>query len=181
MANNRSNIIDVRGLRESDNRITIDQVKMLQPFLSFLNPRDRDVLYLIFLSGKRQTDVASVLGRTQPALCYDIRRIKQRLSFISYLHSVFDIFYNFIVNEDNIFRPKEIEVFSLMYYCTSFTVAAQILGAKQVDIRNNYDEYLQRMKRNKLWEVYEVFQAIRHNLNIVKRRPCKLVPADVVL
>ena len=181
MAVSKSNIIDVRGLRESDNRITINQIKMLQPLLSFLNPRDRDVLYLIFLSGKRQADVASVLGRTQPALCYDICRIKKRLSFISYLHSVFDVFYNFISSEDNIFRPKEREVFSLMYYCTSFTVAAQILGEKQVDIRNNYDEYLQRMKRHKLWEVYEIFQAIRHNLNIVKRRPCKLFPADVAL
>ena len=162
---------------------SIDQARMFRPIFGYLNEKDRDILYLIFVSRKKQKDVQRILGRSQPSLCYDIKRIRKRLKFIVYLHSVFDIFLNFIrseeerraqlgpvENQDEIsFTAEELEILALMFFTSSFTQTSRKMKISQVKVRYAYNKCLKRMELLELWEAYEIFTVIRNNLNIVKR------------
>ena len=148
---------------------TIEQVNTFRPILSFLNEKDRDILYLIFVAKKKQKDVQEILERSQPSLCYDIKRIRRRLRFIFYLHKVFDLFIDFVEDKTEHFSSQEMDILILMFYTSSFTLTSQMLGISQVRTRYTYDKCLRRMEDLKLWDAYEIFVVIRSNLNIVKR------------
>lgn len=166
-----------------------EQARQLKHIFSFLNEKDRDILYLIFVSKKKQRDVQRILGRSQPSLCYDIKRIRRRMRFISYLHSRFDIFMNFIRSEEerrlqieamkhplpgsgaeqDYFSALELRVLTLMFYTSSFTLTSKIMGMSQVRVRYMYNRCLRRLEDKRMWEPYEIFLDIRSNLNIIKR------------
>jgi len=148
---------------------TVEQVKTFRPMLSFLNAKDRDILLLIFVARKKQKDVQQILQRRQSSLAYDIKRIRHRLRFIFFLHSSFDIFMEFIRNNNGEFTSQEIEILTLMFYTSSFTQTAVIMKLSQVKVRYSFDKCLRKMEVLKMWEAYEIFQAIRENLNIVRR------------
>ena len=150
-------------------QFTVDQLRAFKPILSFLNAKDRDILYLVFVSGKKQKDVQEILGRSQPSLCYDIKRIRKRLQFIFYLNSVFDIFMEFVADPPEGFEPFEVEVMLLMFYTSSFTLTSEILGVSQVKVRYSFDRCLRRMEEAEMWEIYEIFMVVRNNLNLVRR------------
>ena len=150
--------------------LTVDQVRAFRPLLCFLNGKDRDILYLIFVSKKKQKEVQDILRRSQPSLCYDIKRIRRRLKFISYINSVFDIFIEFVRLRSQSFTPEEVDILTLMFYTSSFTQTAEILNVSQVRVRYSYDKCVRRMEELELWDVYEIFSVIRGNLNIVKRK-----------
>jgi hypothetical protein len=157
-------------------KFSVDQIRSFRSILSFLNEKDRDILYLIFVTRKKQKDVQRIIDRSQPSLCYDIKRIRRRLKFIFYLHSVFDIFLEFIskpqqtiLPDEDDFTPLEREILTLMFYTSSFTMTANTLGLTQVKVRYAYDKCVCRMEELEIWEVYEIFTVIRDNLNIVKR------------
>lgn len=157
-------------------RFSVDQIRSFRCILSFLNEKDRDILYLIFVSRKKQKDVQRIIERSQPSLCYDIKRIRRRLKFIFYLHSVFDIFIDFssrrsieLVNDKPAFTPQEREILTLMFYTSSFMMTANTMDISQVRVRYSYDKCLTRMEQLEMWDVYEIFSVIRDNLNIVKR------------
>jgi len=151
-------------------RFDVAQVRTFRPILSFLNEKDRDILFLIFVSCKKQKDVQQIIERSQPSLCYDIKRIRRRLKFIFYLHSVFDIFEDFVGRRGvEYFTAEEREILTLMFYTSSFTLTSKIMGISQVRVRYAYDKCLRRLEAFEMWDVYEIFIVIRANLNIVKR------------
>jgi len=163
--------------------LSLEQVRTFRSVFGFLNDKDRDILYLIFVSRKKQKDVQRILGRSQPSLCYDIKRIRRRLRFIFYLHFVFDIFENFIREKAKYFTPEELEILTLMFYTSSFTVTAELMRLSQVRTRYSYNKCLRRMaalaeafldvsnkkEAEEMWEVYEIFMVVRENLNAVRR------------
>jgi len=150
-------------------KFTVDEVRSFGPVFGFLNDKDRDILYLIFVSCKKQKDVQAVLKRSQPSLCYDIKRIRKRLKFIFYLHSVFDIFINFLTFDSSEFTMMERDILTLMFYTSSFTMTAKVLGVSQVMVRYAYNKCLDRMEEQKMLDVFEIFTMVRSNLNIIRR------------
>ena len=150
--------------------LTIDHVRTYRPIFCFLNGKDRDILYLIFVAKKKQKEVQAILRRSQPSLCYDIKRIRRRLKFIFYLNSVFDIFIEFVRLGSPLFTPEEMDILTLMFYTSSFTQTAAILKVSQVRVRYSYDKCIRRMEQADMWAVYEIFTVIRGNINIVKRK-----------
>ena len=177
----RPTIVDTSGLPS----FTPKQVRSFRPIFDFLNDKDKDILYLIFISRKRQMDVKAILGRTQSSLAYDIKRIRGRLQFIHYLNKVFDIFIDFVCREQGgeNFTSDDMQVLILMFYTSSFTLTAQIIGTSQVRVRHSFTKSLRRMHelaeecdRNEdregtsMWfSFYEIFNIIRSRLNIVRR------------
>jgi hypothetical protein len=164
-------IESVAGENDRDLRFVLspEDLKNFGSVFDFLNEKDRDILYLVFMSGKSQSTVQKILNRSQPSLCYDIRRIKERLRFICYLHSVFDIFVDFLETAAPSYDADLIEVLVLMFYTTSYTHAARVTGQEYLKIRYRFDKAIRELERRRQWEVYEVFAAIRENLNIVRR------------
>ena len=149
--------------------LSVEQVRAFRSIFGFLNDKDRDILYLIFVSRKKQKDVQRILHRSQPSLCYDIKRIRRRLRFIVYLRSVFDIFLGFVKDRTADFTDSEMAILVLMFYTSSFTMTANLLGTSQVRVRYAYNKCLKKMEDMELWEPYEIFMVIRSNLNIIKR------------
>jgi DNA-directed RNA polymerase specialized sigma subunit len=168
-----------RGIENVENRkneesvshfLSVEQVRNFRSIFCFLNGKDRDILYLIFVSRKKQKEVQTILQRSQPSLCYDIKRIRRRLRFIFYLNSVFDSFIDFVQNRASVFSPEEMEILTLMFYSSSFTQTAEIMHISQVRVRYAYDKCIRRMEELEMWDIYEIFTVIRGNLNIIKRK-----------
>lgn len=156
-----------------------EQVKSFRSVFGFLNDKDRDILFLIFVSQKKQNDVQTILGRSQPSLCYDIKRIRRRLKFIFYLHSVFDDFVLFIqeqnndnsINGDNArFSSVDLEIMTLMFYTSSFTIASTMMGISSVRVRYTYNKCLRKVWDMGRYDIYEILNIVRRDLNIVRRR-----------
>jgi len=152
-----------------ERNLSVEHLRMFRPMLGFLNGKDRDILYLIFVTGKRQRDVQEILLRSQPSLCYDIKRIRRRLRYICYLISVADIFLEFVSKRPKQFTPLEVDVLILMFYTSSFTITSSVLNQNQANVRYCYDKALRKMETMKMWEVYEIFLVIRDNLNVIRR------------
>ena len=148
---------------------TPEQAKDFAPILKFLNEKDRDILYLIFVSRKKQNAVESILDRSQLMLHYDIRRIRKRLQFICYLHSVFDIFMDFLVDRAKFYDSETIAILTLMFYTTSLTQTCEVLKIPQIRVRYRFDKVLQQMTDLEHWDIFEIFSAVRNNLNVVRR------------
>ena len=148
---------------------SVEQVHAFRSVFGFLNDKDRDILYLIFVSRKKQKDVQRIMHRSQPSLCYDIKRIRRRLRYIFYIHSVFDIFVRFTQEKSDFFTKEEIEILTLMFYTSSFTMTAEMMCISQVRTRYAYNKCLRRMEFLGMWEPYEIFMVIRENLNAIKR------------
>jgi len=162
---------------------SVEQVLAFRSIFGFLNDKDRDILYLIFVSRKKQKDVQRILNRSQPSLCYDIKRIRRRLRYIFYIHSVFDIFIRFIEEKSKYFTQDEMEILTLMFYTSSFTMTAEMMGFSQVRTRYAYNKCLRKMgflaqlfiedgnkkEEDEMWEIREIFMSIRENLNAIRR------------
>jgi hypothetical protein len=160
----------------------VEHIRSFKNIFAFLNDKDRDILFLIFVSRKKQKDVQRILKRSQPSLCYDIKRIRRRLKFIFYIHSVLDEFLVFLgsVAEENrgrkaegmppVMTEEEMGMLTLMLYTSSFTMAASMLGVSQVRVRYVYNKCLRRIWEAERYDMYEVFNIIRRELNIVRRR-----------
>jgi uncharacterized protein (DUF302 family) len=156
--------------KEQDSfRVTPNQLRDFRSVLSFLNEKDRDILFLVFCSGKKQKEVETIIKRSQPSLCYDIKRIRRRVRFISYLNSVLDVFISFVESKHPDFGPFEMDVLTLMFYTSSFTVTAEVIGCSQVKVRYSFDRCLAKLAESQAWEVYEIFTVVRNNLNLVRR------------
>jgi hypothetical protein len=163
--------------------LSVEQVRTFRSIFGFLNDKDRDILYLIFVSRKKQKDVQQILDRSQPSLCYDIKRIRRRLRYIFYIHSVFDIFVRFVKERAMFFTPEEMEILTLMFYTSSFTMTAEMMKLSQVRTRYAYNKCLRRMEflaqrfveedkkqeEDEMWEIREIFMSIRENLNAIRR------------
>jgi len=174
-------IENVKGVEEEGEDspyLSLDNIKYFKPMFSFLNPKDRDILYLIFLSKKKQKEVQDIMQRGQPSLCYDIKQIRKRLKCISYLQSVYDIFTKFVTEDSKqiiesdlkpAFTDQERGIMTLMFYSTSYIITAETLKMSQVKISSTFDKCIDKLRKHKLWELYEICYTIRDNLNIVKR------------
>jgi hypothetical protein len=145
--------------------------------LSFLNNKDRDILFLTFINGKAQTDIMQLLKRSQPSLSYDIKRIRERVGFICKLLSYFNDFMTFLSSEQARQMPSEqVMVLTLMYFTTSFSQAARITGLKPTRIRYVFDKLVNDtpncqapIKQLDEPRLTELFTHIRQNLNAVRR------------
>jgi len=61
------------------------------------------------------------------------------------------------------------EILTLMFYTSSFTMTAKMMRLSQVKTRYAYNKCLRRMEALEMWEPYEIFMVIRENLNAIKR------------
>lgn len=138
--------------------------------LSFLNNKDRDILFLTFVNGKAQTDIMKLLKRSQPSLSYDIKRIKERVGFICKLLSYFDDVVRFLNDPRSRELPAEqVLVMTLMYFTTSFSQSSRVTGLKPTRIRYIFDKLILQLKELNEDRLFELFVCIRKNLNAVRR------------
>jgi len=141
----------------------------LDDYLRFFSKKDLDIIYLSFLSGKRQNDVSAILTKTQPAISYDINRINKQLEFVIYMMSKIDDLLNFI-STNNILSTEENDILLILFFSTSFTKTAKVLKQHQITCRTKFAKIMNKLKVNDDYEeIYDLFQQIENNLNKVKK------------
>ncbi len=161
--------VNKKGLNENFSRFGTNDIINNKALCKLLNKKDRDILFLIFVSHKKQKTVQRILRRSQPSLVYDIRRIRERIQFIVYLKKIFDVFLNFLENRSNLYDKKTVEILIMMYYTTSLTQTAITLKCAQIFVRYMFEKALKKMRKMGHWDIYEIFSIINKNKNKVKR------------
>ena len=149
--------------------LTEQDVPPLANIINFLNHKDKDIFFLIFVSNKTQTDLVRLLRRSQPSLSYDIKRIKERIQFICYLHRTFPVFIEWLETRAwKQLEPIQVMILTLMFFTTSFSQSARVSAIKPTKVRYIFNKARKRLQDSEP-ELYHIFTTIRNNLNLVKR------------
>ena len=143
-------------------------------YFRFFGQKDMDIIYLYFLSGKKQEDLVKILRKSQPAISYDVARIKEQIDFVIRLVSSIDDFIMFIVDDDNRLNTYDREMLTLFFYSTSIVKTSRLMGINNITCRSHLNTVVNRLLANGHVDMYNLFKYIMSNLNNIK----KYVPRD---
>ena len=143
-------------------------------YFRFFGQKDMDIIYLYVLSGKKQEDLVKILRKSQPAISYDVTRIKEQIDFVIKLMSSIDDFIMFIVDDDNKLNTYDREMLTLFFYSTSIVKTSRLMGINNITCRSHLNTVVNRLLSNGHVDMYNLFKYIMSNLNNIK----KYVPRD---
>jgi hypothetical protein len=138
-------------------------------YFRFFGQKDMDIIYLYFLSGKKQEDLVKILGKSQPAISYDVTRIKEQIDFVIKLVSSIDDFIMFIVDDDNRLNTYDREMLTLFFYSTSIVKTSRLMGINNITCRSHLNTVVNRLLANGHVDMYNLFKYIMSNLNNIKK------------
>ena len=138
-------------------------------YFRFFGQKDMDIIYLYFLSGKKQEDLVRILGKSQPAISYDVTRIKEQIDFVIKLMSSIDDFVMFIVDDDNRLNTYDREMLTLFFYSTSIVKTSRLMGINNITCRSHLNTVVNRLLTNGHVDMYNLFKYIMSNLNNIKK------------
>lgn len=138
-------------------------------YFRFFGQKDMDIIYLYFLSGKKQEDLVKILEKSQPAISYDVTRIKEQIDFVIRLVSSIDDFVMFIVDDDNRLNTYDREMLTLFFYSTSIVKTSRLMGINNVTCRSHLNTVVNRLLSNGHVDMYNLFKYIMSNLNNIKK------------
>lgn len=141
----------------------------LDEYFRFFGAVDTDIIYMYFIANKRQNDLSILLQKTQPAISYDVNRLKRQIEFVMYIVSIFDVVVNFLKDENNGLTTHEVDLMLAFFFSTSFIKTSKIMGAQQVTIRCQVNKTIEKLKQLGHEEIYQIFNKINCNLNKVKK------------
>ena len=124
---------------------------------------------MYFIANKRQNDLSVLLNKTQPAISYDVNRLKKQIEFVMYVVSIFDYVVDFLKDEKNGLTTYEVDLLLAFFFSTSFIKTSRIMGAQQVTIRCQVNKTIDKLKSLGHEEIYQIFNKINNNLNKVKK------------
>ena len=138
-------------------------------YFRFFGQKDMDIIYLYFLSGKKQEDLVKILRKSQPAISYDVTRIKEQIDFVIKLMSSIDDFIMFIVDDDNKLNTYDREMLTLFFYSTSIVKTSRLMGINNITCRSHLNTVVNRLLSNGYVDMYNLFKYIMSNLNNIKK------------
>lgn len=136
----------------------------------FFGKKDMDIIYLYFLSKKRQDEIMLLLEKTQPAISYDVTRIKKQIEFVMKIVSFIDDFILFIVDEKTKLTVHEKELLLVFFYSTSIIKTSKILNQNHITCRTHINNTVDKLKELGYIEQYDFFSYILNNLNKIKKQ-----------
>ncbi len=159
--------IEFAPSRDGYTNLEVDE--HLSTYFNFFGKKDMDINYLYFLSKKRQFDIQKILGKTQPAVSYDVKRIKQQMDFVVKMAASIDDFILFITGNPSGLTTCDKEILTVFFYTTSIIKTARVLKMEDKCIRSILSTCVKKLKRNGHIEMYDLFVYILGNLNNVKK------------
>ena len=141
----------------------------LESYFRFFGSNDMEIIYLYFLSRKRQEEIMTILGKSQPAVSYDVTRIREQMQFVVRILSMLDDFIMFITDPANKMRTDDKEMLTIFFYSTSIVKTSRILGINNITCRSHLNTLINRLKAQGHTEMYEMFRYIMTNLNHIKK------------
>ena len=158
---------DIRvGGREFYSNKEIDEC--LEGYFRLFGKRDMDIIYLYFLSGKKQEEIMSILGKSQPAISYDVQRIRRQAQFVKKIMSYLNDFIEFITNPNNPLRTDDKELLLVFFYSTSIVKTARIMRLGNITCRSHLNTVIKRLQGIDD-EMFGLFKYILSHLNNIKK------------
>ena len=159
--------VQERATRDSYTNWEVNEY--LGNYFRFFGQKDMDIIYMYFLSGKKQEDLVKILGKSQPAISYDVTRIKEQIDFVIKLVSSVDDFIMFIVDDSNGLNTYDREMLTLFFYSTSIVKTSRLMGINNITCRSHLNTVVNRLLSNGHVDMYNLFKYIMSNLNNVKK------------
>lgn len=141
---NEDEILDlseIQGSSVEDYELNEQYAHMID-IIRFINFHDRDIIYLSFVTHKNQCNIASLLEKTQPAISYDINRLKQKINNVFDFLSVVDTVLNFIKYDSKALTNEDCNLLLLMLYCSSITKVATVLKRHPITCKSRFDKVI---------------------------------------
>lgn len=147
---------------------TMDKLDIIRDLIDSLPPREADFVELYFFKKKKQTDIATIFGVTQPTVCYRLNRAKTRIKFLIDLPKI-----SRAEIEDEMSRflsdPLDVKIMVLMYDFTCQSAVANVLGVSQGLVRHRYMRTIEKMRVcGGMDLMVSLFEKISGKLNIKK-------------
>lgn len=142
----------------------------LDDYFRFFGSSDMDIVYLYFISNKKQNDLSELFNKTQPAISYDVNRLRKQIEFIMYIVSVFDSVVDFLKDENNGLSTYEVDLLIVFFFSTSFIKTSKIMKVQQVTARCQINRIIDKLRDLGHEDMYQIFQYINSNLNKVKKK-----------
>lgn len=141
----------------------------LWSYFRFFGSKDMDIVYLCFLLRKKQDEVVAILGKSQPAVSYDMSRIRCQMDFAARLNASIDDFIIFVTDPNNGLSTYDREMLTAFFYTTSIVKTARLLKLKNVTCRSHIATIVGHLRQAGHMEMHELFMYIMSNLNNVKK------------
>jgi predicted transcriptional regulator len=132
--------------------------------------KDMDIILLYFLSKKRQDELMQILEKTQPAISYDVSRIRKQIEYVMRVVEFIDEFIVFIVDENIELNTHEKELLTVFFYSTSIIKTSKILNQNHITCRTHINNTINKLKDLGYIEQYEFFSYMLNNLNKIKKQ-----------
>ena len=160
---------EMSEMASRDNYTNWEVNEYLDNYFRFFGKKDMDIIYLYFLSGKKQEDLVKIFGKTQPAISYDVTRIKEQIQFVVKMEASIDDFVMFIVDDNNQLNTYDREMLTLFFYSTSIVKTSRLMGVGNITCRSHLNTIVNRLLANGYVDMYNLFKYIMNNLNNVKK------------
>lgn len=161
--------VEIIELSDSSAFSNCDICEHLGSYFHFFGSRDMDIIFLYFLSKKRQEELVDILEKTQPAISYDVNRIRHQIDFVVKMVSFVDAFVFFIVDENNGLTTREKEILIALFFSNSLLKTSKILGMNNITCRSHIFLTIRKLKQLGYIEQHDFFLFIFSNLNKVKK------------
>lgn len=142
----------------------------LNSYFHFFGKDDMDIIYLYFLSQKTQEEMVDILNKTQPAISYDVNRIRKQIEFVTELISHIDNFILFIVDERTPLSTVEREMLTVFFFSTSLIKTSTVLGMNNITCRSHLMQTIDKLRELGYYKEHSMFNFIWSNLNKVKKK-----------
>lgn len=142
----------------------------LSNYFRFFGNKDMDLIYLYFLSNKKQEQIMKILNKSQPAVSYDVTRIKKQLNFIVQFVSCIDDFILFITDPENKMKTFDKEMLTIFLYSTSIIKTSKLLGINNITCRSHLNTIIKKLLVNGHKDIYNLFKYVLSNLNNIKKQ-----------
>lgn len=161
-----------------DQKITIQTIL---EHMSRISPIEADMVELHLLHGLSQAYLGKIFGYTQPNVHYRVNRGLDRLRVYTKIS---------IYEEDELrgrlsgffTDQKDIDVLVLLYFYSSQSYVARLVGDTQGKVRYRYLKCLKALSHSSnLEDVYKTFKVISENITLLRVLPEDTVKKRVIL
>jgi len=118
-----------------------------ETFLSYLPELEQEIFFLVFVRGKRQTDVAELLGVSQPTVSYRSSRILDKLAYLLVLMSV-DV--KSLVADLDFLKLREQEILMDLLELVNQEMTGRRHGVGQSSVKWIFLKTLRRLRKREL-------------------------------
>lgn len=163
------NEIEIQQSYDRENYSNWQINECLDSYFRFFGKKDMDIIYLYFISRKKQEQIVQILEKTQPAVSYNVTKIKEQINFVTKLMLSLDDFIMFIVDPDNNMKTFDKQMLVLFFYTTSISKTACLLGINNITCRSHLYTIVNRLLSKGHNDMYNIFKYILQNLNNIKK------------